>query len=42
LLWIVVALGTVKGALSGELFSAPCLKDMETKKELEKDAGRVV
>jgi hypothetical protein len=29
LLWVVVAVGTVKGAWSGELFAAPCLKDID-------------
>lgn len=28
LLWIVVAAGTVKGAISGELFYAPCLRSL--------------
>lgn len=29
LLWIVVALGTVRGAWSGELFHAPCLANLK-------------
>jgi len=29
LLWIVVTAGTLRGALSGELFFAPCLKQWE-------------
>ena len=31
LLWIVVAVGTLRKALTGEIFFAPCLKDMEGK-----------
>jgi tellurite resistance protein TehA-like permease len=31
LLWIVVATGTIRRALTGELFFAPCLKDLEEK-----------
>ena len=31
LLWIVVAFGTVKGAVSGELFYAPCLRNLKDK-----------
>jgi tellurite resistance protein TehA-like permease len=31
LLWIVVALGTVKGAYSGELFYAPCVANLKPK-----------
>lgn len=33
ILWIIVAGGTVKKALTGELFFAPCLKDLEGKEE---------
>lgn len=33
LLWIVVATGTLRKALTGELFFAPCLKDLEGKEE---------
>lgn len=29
LLWVVVAIGTVKHALTGELLFAPCLKEVE-------------
>jgi hypothetical protein len=43
LLWLVVSVGTIKGALSGQLFYAPCLKDMENReKERVKDVERVV
>nr|POE46839.1 sulfite efflux pump ssu1 [Quercus suber] len=31
LLWIVIAMGTAKGAWSGELFNAPCLANLEKK-----------
>lgn len=34
LLWIMVAIGTVKKALAGELLFAPCLKDVEGKERL--------
>lgn len=37
LLWIIVAVGTLVRAYSGELFVAPCLKDAEEK---EKEAQR--
>lgn len=33
LLWIVVASGTLRKALTGELFFAPCLKDLEGKEK---------
>ncbi|KAG9241012.1 C4-dicarboxylate transporter/malic acid transport protein-like protein [Calycina marina] len=33
LLWIIVAVGTVRKAATGELFFAPCLKDVEGKEE---------
>ena len=36
LLWMVVAAGTVKGAWSGKLFSAPCLANL---KQRHKDKG---
>ena len=47
ILWIVVAAGTVKGAISGELFYAPCLKNLKDKDKMpekapsrtEKDSG---
>jgi hypothetical protein len=29
LLWLVVATGTVKNVLYGNLFQAPCLREME-------------
>lgn len=42
LLWIVVAVGTLKGAISGKLFSAPDLKDLDnSKEEQEEDAGKL-
>jgi hypothetical protein len=31
LLWIVVALGTAKGAYSGKLFYAPCVAKLKPK-----------
>jgi hypothetical protein len=31
LLWLVVATGTVKNTLYGNLFEAPCLREMEKK-----------
>ena len=31
LLWIVVALGTAKGAYSGKLFYAPCVANLKPK-----------
>jgi hypothetical protein len=31
LLWVVVAAGTVKGALSKKLFYAPCLQNLKQK-----------
>ena len=43
LLWIVVALGTIKGAISGELFYAPCLanlKRQQQQEEAEEDAEK--
>ncbi|MCJ1383488.1 Plasma membrane sulfite pump involved in sulfite metabolism [Xylographa soralifera] len=33
LLWIMVASGTVKRALTGDIFFAPCLKDLEGKEK---------
>jgi hypothetical protein len=33
LLWLVVAAGTVKNILYGNLFEAPCLREMEKKTE---------
>ena len=35
LLWIVVATGTIKKAVTGEIFFAPCLKDVEGMEEQE-------
>ena len=43
LLWVVVALGTVKGAISGELFYAPCLANLKRQQqeaENEEDAEK--
>jgi hypothetical protein len=31
LLWVLVAIGTVKNVLYGKLFDAPCLREMEKK-----------
>jgi hypothetical protein len=31
LLWIVVSIGTVKNILYGNLFEAPCLREIEKK-----------
>jgi hypothetical protein len=31
LLWVVVATGTLKGAISGKLFYAPCLQNLKPK-----------
>lgn len=33
LFWIMVALGTMKGVCTGDIFFAPCLKDLEGKEE---------
>ena len=33
LLWVVVSVGTIKKAISGEIFVAPCLKDLDINKE---------
>lgn len=38
LLWVVVAAGTAKGAWTGKLFHAPCLKDL---KQEDVDKGRI-
>jgi tellurite resistance protein TehA-like permease len=43
ILWIVVALGTIKGAISGELFYAPCLANLKRQQreaEAEEDAEK--
>jgi tellurite resistance protein TehA-like permease len=37
LLWVVVAVGTVKGALSGELFYAPCLANLKREQREEEE-----
>ena len=34
LLWIMVVCGTLKKLITGDLLFAPCLKDLEGKKEL--------
>lgn len=39
LLWIVVAAGTAKGAYSGELFYAPCLKNLKKDDQLPKGSS---
>ncbi|KAF2671030.1 C4-dicarboxylate transporter/malic acid transport protein [Microthyrium microscopicum] len=39
LLWIVVAAGTVKGALSKKLFFAPCLANLKKEEESESDGS---
>jgi hypothetical protein len=36
MLWIMVAIGTVKKAVFGDLISAPCLKDLEGKEKQSK------
>lgn len=36
LLWIMVAIGTVKKLAEGKLLFAPCLKDVEGKEKLGK------
>jgi hypothetical protein len=46
LLWCIVAVGTVKGALDGRLFNAPCLKNLPKKEgelsdQAENDERRV-
>lgn len=41
LLWIVVAGGTFWKAMTGEMFSAPCLKDLAEKKEKEDQYDQV-
>ncbi|KAJ6104112.1 hypothetical protein N7523_010432 [Penicillium sp. IBT 18751x] len=38
-LWIIVSVGTLKGAISGKLFHAPCLGDLRVTEE-NKDAGK--
>ena len=44
LLWCVVAFGTAKGAWSGELFYAVCLKNLpaKTKEQIDKNTANVV
>lgn len=34
LLWIMVAIGTIKQAIFGNMIFAPCLKDLEGKEKL--------
>ncbi|KAJ5300461.1 short-chain dehydrogenase [Penicillium atrosanguineum] len=38
-LWIIVSVGTLKGAISGKLFYAPCLGDLRVAEE-DRDAGK--
>lgn len=38
-LWIVVAIGTAKGAVSGELFYAPCLRNLKVEKDHDQEVG---
>lgn len=41
LLWIMVSVGTLKKALNGDIFVAPCLKDLEwTEKKREKSSPK--
>lgn len=40
LLWCVVALGTAKGAWSGKLFYAPCLKNLKKEDQKPQSHGR--
>lgn len=46
ILWIVIACGTVKGAWSGELFVAPCLKNLPLHKRapelIHKDTEKII
>lgn len=35
LLWIIVGCGTFRGLIVGDLLSAPCLKDLEGKKDVD-------
>jgi hypothetical protein len=43
LLWMVVGLGTLKGALSGELLYAPCVEQYEKRLgRKDKDKDRIV
>lgn len=39
LLWMLVALGTARGAWHGELFNAPCLKNVSPGKRSRREAG---
>jgi hypothetical protein len=42
LFWIVVSVRTAIGAISGEVFFAPCLADMSAGNEDEKDRSKRV
>ncbi|OQD72554.1 hypothetical protein PENDEC_c020G04374 [Penicillium decumbens] len=37
--WVIVSVGTLKGAVSGKLFHAPCLGDLRVMEE-DKDTGK--
>ncbi|PWY78105.1 malate permease [Aspergillus sclerotioniger CBS 115572] len=39
-LWIVVSIGTLRGVLSGRLFFAPCLADLNRREDEDKDATK--
>ncbi|GAD95149.1 sulfite efflux pump SSU1 [Paecilomyces variotii No. 5] len=40
LLWIVVSVGTLKRAVTGEIFQAPCLAEMKSKQEENRDISK--
>lgn len=40
-LWCIVATGTARGAWSGHLFNAPCLKNLSEEDKMPKDRDRV-
>ncbi|KAL2006650.1 hypothetical protein VTN00DRAFT_9318 [Thermoascus crustaceus] len=40
ILWIVVAIGTAKGAISGKLFYAPCLAYLSNRHAEQKDVAK--
>lgn len=35
LLWVVIAVGTAKGAWTGELFNAPCLANIKRRENIK-------